>query len=68
MRYVKSLFTKIQKREYVNSSFDDSIAKAVNNREVFEEALKSDDCVAILCNCMKNLEEKMNGMSETSIG
>ena len=29
---------------------------------MFEEALKSDDCVAILCNCMKNLEEKMNGL------
>ena len=27
---------------------------------MLEEALKSDDCVAILCNCMKNLEEKMN--------
>ena len=27
---------------------------------MFEEALKSDDCVEILCNCMKNLEEKMN--------
>ena len=27
---------------------------------MFEEALKSGDCVAILCNCMKNLEEKMN--------
>ena len=27
---------------------------------MFEEALKSDDCVAILFNCMKNLEEKMN--------
>ena len=27
---------------------------------MFEEALKSDDCVVILCNCMKNLEEKMN--------
>ena len=27
---------------------------------MFEEALKSDDCVAILCNCIKNLEEKMN--------
>ena len=29
---------------------------------MFEEALKSDDCVVILCNCMKNLEEKMNGL------
>ena len=29
---------------------------------MFEEALKSDDCVGILCNCMKNLEEKMNGL------
>ena len=36
------------------------IAKAANNGEVFKEALKSDDCVAILCNCMKDLEEKIN--------
>ena len=42
------------------SSFDHSVAKAANNGEVFEEALKSGDCIAILCNCMKNLEEKMN--------
>ena len=27
---------------------------------MFKEALKSDDCVAILCNCMKDLEEKIN--------
>ena len=39
---------------------DDSISKAANNGEVFEEALKSDDWVAISCNCMKNLEEKMS--------
>ena len=42
------------------SGFDDSISKAADNGEVFEEALISDDCVAILCNSMKNLEEKMN--------
>ena len=40
------------------SSSDDSIAKAANNGEVFEEVLKSDDCVAILYNCMKNLENE----------
>ena len=43
---------------------DDLIAKVDNNREVFEEALQSDDCVAILCNWMKNLENKMNEMSQ----
>ena len=42
------------------SGFDDSIFKAANNGEVPDEAIKSDDYVAILCNCMKNLEEKMN--------
>ena len=30
------------------SSFHDLIAKATNNGKVLEEALKSDDCVAIL--------------------
>ena len=49
-----------RKRPGEASSFDDSISKTANNGEVFEEALKSDDCVAILWNCMKNLEEKMN--------
>ena len=49
-----------RKRPREASSFDDSISKVANNGEVFEEALKSDDCVAILCNCMKNLEQKMN--------
>ena len=49
-----------RKRPREGSSFDDSISKAANNGEVFEEALKSDDYVAILCNCMKNLEQKMN--------
>ena len=43
---------------------DDLIAKVDNKREVFEEALQSDDCVAILCNWMKNLENKMNEMSQ----
>ena len=42
------------------SSFYDSISKATNNGKVFEEALKSDDFVAILCSCMKNLEDKLN--------
>ena len=27
---------------------------------MFKEALKSDDCVVIFCNCIKNLEEKGN--------
>ena len=49
-----------RKRPRETSGFDDSISKTPNNGEVFEEALKSDDCVAILCNCMKNLEEKLN--------
>ena len=40
------------------SSFGNSITKAANNGEVFEEALKSDDGVAILCNCMKHFEDK----------
>ena len=29
---------------------------------MFEKALKSDGCVAILCNYMKNLEEKTNDL------
>ena len=37
------------------SSFDDSVAKAANNGEVFEEDLQLDDCVAILCNSIKSL-------------
>ena len=49
-----------RKRPREASSFDDSSSKAANNGEGFEEALESDDCVAILCNCMKNLEKKMN--------
>ena len=39
------------------SDFDDSIVKAASNGEVLKEALNSHDCVAILCNSMKNLEE-----------
>ena len=42
-----------RKRPSEKSSFDDSISKAANNGEVLEEALKS-------CNCMINLEEKIN--------
>ena len=49
-----------RKRQREESSFDDSISKTANNREVFKEALKSDDCIAILCSCITNLEEKMN--------
>ena len=40
-----------RKKQHEASSFNDSISKAANNGEVFKEALKSDDCVAILCNC-----------------
>ena len=49
-----------RKRPREASSFDDLISKAANNGKMFEKALKLNDCVAILCNCMKNLEEKMN--------
>ena len=38
------------------SSLDESIANATNT-DVFTESLKSEDCVAIICNCMKKLEE-----------
>ena len=31
----------------------------VTNSDVFTEFLKSEDCVAILYNCMKKLEEEM---------
>ena len=48
-----------RKRPREESSFDDSISKAANNEEMLKEALKSDDCVAILRKRMKNLEEKM---------
>ena len=37
-----------KKRPREAFSFDDSIAKAANNGEVFEEALKSDYCFATL--------------------
>ena len=40
------------------SSLDESIANATNT-DVFTESLKSEDCVAVLCNCMKKLEEEM---------
>ena len=40
------------------SSFDDSIANATNS-DVFTESLKSEDCVALLYSCMKNLEEEI---------
>ena len=49
-----------RKRSHEASGFDDSIFKAANNGEVFDEAIKSDDYVAILCNCMEILEEKVN--------
>ena len=49
-----------QKRPRKASSFNHLIAKGANNGEVFDEALKSGDCVAILCKCMKNLDEKVN--------
>ena len=49
------------KRPRETCSFDDSISKAANNGEFFEDkTLKLDDCVAILCNCMKNLANKIN--------
>ena len=54
------------KRPRETSSFNDSISKAANNGEVFKEALKSDDCIAILCNCMKHLEEKINELFRIS--
>ena len=58
-----------RKRPHETSSFDDLIAKAANNGEVFEEALKPDDCVAISCNCMKNLEKEINELFQiTSSG
>ena len=40
------------------SSLDDSNANATN-ANVFTESLKSEDCVAILHSCMKQLEEEM---------
>ena len=39
------------KRPHVASSLDDLIVEA-NNGEMFKKALKSDDCVAIICNCI----------------
>ena len=38
------------------SSLDESIANTTNT-DVFTESLKSEDCVAILYNCLKKLEE-----------
>ena len=38
------------------SSLDESIANTTNT-DVFTESLKSEDCVAVLYNCMKKLEE-----------
>ena len=40
-----------RKRPHVASSLDDLIVEA-NNGEMFKKALKSDDCVAIICNCI----------------
>ena len=40
------------------SSLDESIADATNT-DVFTESLKPEDCVAILYNCLKKLEEEM---------
>ena len=40
------------------SSLDESIANTTNT-DVFTESLKSEDCVAVLHNCMKKLEEEM---------
>ena len=38
------------------SSLDESIANTTNT-DVFTESLESEDCVAVLYNCMKKLEE-----------
>ena len=38
------------------SSLDESIANTTNT-DVFTESLKSEDCVAVLYNCLKKLEE-----------
>ena len=40
------------------STLYDSIANATNT-DVFNESLKSEDCVAVLYSCMKKLEEQM---------
>ena len=40
------------------SCLDNSIANTTN-LDVFTECLKSEDCVAILYNCMKKFEEEM---------
>ena len=37
---------------------DDSIANATNT-DIFDESLKSEDCVAVLYSCMKKLEEEI---------
>ena len=55
-----------RKRPRDASSFDDLIAEAANNGEVFKVALKSDDCVVVLCNCVKNSEEKMNDLFQVT--
>ena len=45
------------------SSFDDSVGSAANC-DVFVEGFKSEDCVAILCNCMKNVEEELKRLGK----
>ena len=73
---IKSFFER-KKRELSNqseeedipkrardSSLDRSIAEAEKEcgTDVFAEGLKSEDCVVILCNCVQNLEKRMNEM------
>ena len=59
-RSINSMDGDEKKRPRKAPSFDDSVAKAANNGEMPRSILKLDDCIGILCNCLKNLEEKIN--------
>ena len=50
------------KKDREQSSLEESI-DADYTGDIFTEGLKSEDCVAILYNCMKNIESKMKELN-----
>ena len=75
---IKSFFER-KKRELSNKSDDGDNTKKAREQssleesidadytgDIFTEGLKSEDCVAILYNCMKNIESKMKELITNS--
>ena len=75
---IKSFFER-KKRELSNKSDDGDNSKKTREQssleesidtdctgDIFTEDLKSEDCVAILYNCMKNIESKMKELITNS--